>query len=242
MIEVSALGWMLLFTATLVVGMSKTAFPGANTVAVVLFATALPTRPSTAALLLVLLIGDAFALLSYRRQVDFPTLLRLLPAVAVGIVVGYAFFRIGDDALIRRVIGAMLFGIMLLTLWGRRHQAKRVGPVIGSAYGAFGGFTTMVANAGGPVISMYFLAARTPVKAFLGTSAWFFAIVNLTKVPFLASLGLFTPTLLLTVAILVPGVALGAIIGRTIAKRVPQRVFDRIIVTLTLLGALYLLR
>ncbi|WP_336297690.1 TSUP family transporter [Microbacterium sp. EF45047] len=99
----------------------------------------------------------------------------------------------------------------------------------------------MVANAGGPVMSMYFLATRTPMQVFLGTAAWFFAIVNLAKVPFLAGLGLFTPQVLLTDLLLAPLVVAGGLTGLRLAKRMPQRLFDRIVIVLTVLGAVTLL-
>ena len=120
-----------------------------------------------------------------------------------------------------------------------RARARR--RVATGIYGTLGGFTTMVANAAGPVMSMYFLATRTPVKVFLGTSAWFFAIVNLTKVPFLAGIGLLTPEVLLLDLTLAPMVVIGALIGIRIARRMPQRLFDRLVIALTIAGSIYLL-
>jgi len=113
--------------------------------------------------------------------------------------------------------------------------------VLSGVYGTLGGFTTMVANAGGPVMSMYFLATRTPVQVFLGTSAWFFAIINLVKIPFLAGLGLFEGHVLLMDAVLAPLVVLGALAGIRLAKRMNQVLFDRIVIVLTIAGAVYLL-
>ena len=51
-------------------------------------------------------------------------------------------------------------------------------PGFAHVFGPLGGFTTMVANAAGPVMSLYFVASRLPVQAVLGTAAWFFLIVN----------------------------------------------------------------
>ena len=108
-------------------------------------------------------------------------------------------------------------------------------------YGTLGGFTTMVANAAGPVMSMYFLAAKFPVREFLGTAAWFFAILNVLKVPFSAGLGLITfPSLLLDL-VLVPAVVVGAFAGRWIARRVDQLLFERLVIVFTIVGAGYLL-
>ena len=109
-------------------------------------------------------------------------------------------------------------------------------------YGSLAGFTTMVANAGGPVTSMYFLACRYPVKAFLGTTAWFFFLVNLVKLPFSLSAGLVNTTTLSLTAICAPVVVGAALAGRRLAEHMDQRVFEPIIIVLTTVSALPLLR
>ncbi|WP_313354634.1 sulfite exporter TauE/SafE family protein [Microbacterium sp.] len=244
--------WALLAFAALIAGLGKTALPGSSTIAVVILASVLPARTSTAAMLLLFIIGDVFALLAYRRHADWRTLLRLAPAVVVGLLVGAAFLAVSTDGIVRRTIGVILLAMVGLTLWRRRRTGVRTagsdqagarasGRITAAGYGTLAGFTTMVANSGGPVMSMYFLATRTPVKVFLGTSAWFFAIVNLTKVPFLAGIGLLTPEVLLLDLTLAPMVVLGALIGIRLARRMPQQLFDRLVITLTIAGSVYLL-
>ena len=109
-------------------------------------------------------------------------------------------------------------------------------------YGSLAGFTTMVANAGGPVTSMYFLACRYPVKAFLGTTAWFFFLVNLVKLPFSISAGLVNTTTMSLTVICAPIVIVSALAGRRLAERMDQWVFEPVIVALTIISALPLLR
>lgn len=239
--------WAVLAVAALTIGLAKTAIPGGGILPVALFAAVLPARTSTAALLLLLIVGDMFALVAYRRHAHWPTLLRLAPAVVAGLLAGFAFLALGDDSIVRRAIGIILLVMIAVTLW-RRLRRRRTdaapaehGVVVASTYGALAGFTTMVANAAGPVMSMYFLAMRTPVQVFLGTSAWFFAIVNLVKVPFLAGIGLFDGQVLLMDAVLIPLVVVGALVGVRVARRMKQQVFDWIVITLTIVGAAYLL-
>ncbi|QDE36136.1 sulfite exporter TauE/SafE family protein [Microbacterium foliorum] len=249
MIELAPLAWATLGLAAVTIGISKTALPGGSILAIALFATVLPARTSTAAMLLLLIVGDVFALITYRRHAHWPTLLRLAPAVLAGLLAGFAFLAIAGDGIVRRAIGVILLAMIAITLWRRWRQnraADAVAPapggiVLSGVYGALGGFTTMVANAGGPVMSMYFLATRTPVQVFLGTSAWFFAIINLVKIPFLAGLGLFDGHVLLMDAVLAPLVVLGALGGIRLAKRMNQVLFDRIVIALTIAGAVYLL-
>ncbi len=238
------LAWVALGAAAVTIGISKTALPGGSTLAIALFASVLPARTSTAAMLLLLIVGDVFALISYRRHAHWPTLLRLAPAVVLGLLAGFAFLALAGDGIVRRAIGVILLVMIAVTLWRRSRPttpSPRANMLLAGTYGTLGGFTTMVANAGGPVMSMYFLATRAQVMTFLGTSAWFFTIVNIVKVPFLAGLGLFPGPVLLMDAVLAPLVVIGALIGLRIARRIDQRLFDRIVIGLTIVGAVYLL-
>ncbi|MBO0594824.1 sulfite exporter TauE/SafE family protein [Nesterenkonia sp. E16_7] len=260
MVELDALSWVLLGAGALVVGLSKTALPGGGTLAVVLFAMALPARESTAALLVLLIVGDLFAISMYRRTVDWVLLRRLIWPVLLGVAVGTVFLGLASDAAVRRVIGAILLGLLVFTLLRRRRDQRRQGGRLGRqgqreqvrshsagsraagfGYGWLGGFTTMVANAGGPVMSMYLLAKRLDVKTFLGTAAFFFFAVNLVKVPFQIGLGLLNTEILGVVLVLVPLVVVAAFLGRWIAGRISQTVFERLVLGLTALGAVNLL-
>ena len=242
--ELSLLAWVALAVGAVMIGLSKAALPGAGTIAVVLFAAALPAKQSTGTILLLLIVGDALALLLYRRHADVRALLRLIPTVIAGILAGTLFLAFSSDEGVRRTIGILLLIVIGVTLWRRRARADAdavPGAAAAGFYGVMGGFTTMVANAAGPVMSMYFLASRLPVQVFLGTAAWFFAAVNVAKVPFSLSLGLITVPGLLIDLILVPAVVLGALVGRRIAAVISQRLFEHLVIALTILGAVYLL-
>lgn len=242
MIDLPVSAWLLLAAGAVIVGISKTALPGAGTLAVVVFAAILPARTSTAALLVLLIVGDILALTLYRRHADWRTLWRLAPAVVVGIAVGALFLALAQDVLVRRGIGAILVALVIVTLALRRGPVRPGGgraALLG--YGALGGFTTMVANAGGPVMSLYFLAARFDVRAFLGTAAWFFAVVNIAKLPIVIGLGLLTAPVLWLDLLLVPAVLVGGVLGRLIAGRLSQRTFETVVLVLTGATALWLL-
>lgn len=237
--------WALLGVAALVIGLSKTAVPGAGTVAVAIFAAVLPARQSTGTILLLLILADIFAVLTYRRHTVWKALLRLAPAVVAGILLGVVFLAFADDAWVKRTIGVILLVVIAITLFRRRMTAPVVDArphrLAAATYGTLSGFTTMVANAAGPVMSMYFLAMRFPVKEFLGTAAWFFAIVNVSKLPFSIGLGLITVPGLVIDLVLVPLVVGGALFGRWLAGRLNQVVFERLVIGFTIVGAVYLL-
>lgn len=246
--------------ATLLVGFSKTAVSGANTVSLAIFAVVLSARASTGVLLPILVAGDVLAVLIYRRHAHWPMLWRLFPAVGVGVVVGTGFLAWADDAAMGTSIGAILLLMAAVTLWRRRaartafeaeseqgprngpdQAAPRAGRIKARAYGALGGFTTMVANAGGPVMSMYLLSVDLRKLGFLGTSAFFFLVVNMSKVPFSVGLGLVNTETLLIDAALVPFVVPGALLGRWAVSRIDQRLFEQLVIVATVLGGLQLL-
>ncbi|MGQ4419076.1 sulfite exporter TauE/SafE family protein [Streptomyces sp. SAS_269] len=248
--HISGWGFAALALAALLVGFSKTAVSGANTVSLAVFAAILPARASTGVLLPVLIAGDVLAVLTYRRHAHWPTLWRLFPAVAAGLVAGTLFLVRADDAVVRTSIGAILLLMAGVTLW-RRHRAgaeaepdavtTRTGRMKARSYGVLGGFTTMVANAGGPVMSMYLLSAGFRKLGFLGTSAFFFLIVNVSKVPFSAGLGLIDGRSLLLDAALVVFVVPGALIGKWAVNRINQRLFEQLVIAATIVGGVQLL-
>lgn len=237
--------WVLLAIAAFAVGVSKTAIPGVTTVSVAIFAAILPAKQSTGALLVLLIVADVFAITAYRRHANWKVLIRLAPAVLVGLALGILFLAVADDEWVRKVIGVILLVVIAVTLVRRRIGQTVAGGgshrIAAASYGTLGGFTTMVANSGGPVMSMYFLASHFSVKEFLGTAAWFFAIVNVMKVPFSVGLGLITVPGLLLDLVLVPLVVGGALFGLWFADRIDQVLFERLVIVFTVVGAVYLL-
>lgn len=243
----SVLDWVMLALAATLVGVSKTALPGVATVPVALFAAVLPAKESTGALLVLLLVGDVTAVCAYRAFTDWAALRRLIPSVVGGVVGGTGLLVVAGDEVIRRVIGGMLVLLVVVNVVllvravpaaDDEHAPARL---VSVTYGFLGGFTTMVANAGGPVMSMYFLASRFSVSAFLGTAAWFFFVVNAIKLPFSLGLGLITRESLVMNLWLVPAVLVGAWMGRTWARRISQSWFNMAVMVLTLASGAYLL-
>lgn len=249
----SGLSWVLLLVAALLVGVSKTLLPGISTISVAIFASVMPAKISTGALLLLLMVGDAMALLAYRRSARWDVLVRMVPAVLLGLVLGAVFLNFAADGTVRRGIGWLLIVLMGITLWQRWSASRSGGSISGGGtgagragrtgsliFGGLGGFSTMVANSGGPVMSMYFLTQRFEVKAFLGTAAWFFAVMNALKLPFSLSLGLVNPHVVGVDLLLLPAVLMGGAIGWVSSSRINQRFFDGLIIVITLGGAIYL--
>jgi uncharacterized membrane protein YfcA len=205
----------------------------------------IPARESTAALLLVLLVGDVLAVSVYRRDADWRLLGHLVPGVLPGLGIGAAVLAVTDDQTLKRIIGAALLVLVLLQLWLSSHATsyeRRHWPTTARVCtGAAAGVTTMLANAAGPVMTLYLAGQRVDKRRFLGTSAWFFFCINLAKVPFSVGLGLIHADMLRMTALLVPLVLLGGLAGRRVVHRIHQRAFDMLVLATSALSAIALL-
>lgn len=235
--------WVLLGFAAFTIGISKTALPGAATLAVAIFAAILPARDSTGTMLILLLVGDILAIRTYWRDAEWTVLKRLVPGVLIGVGLGTLFLRFASDTTTKRFIGTLLLILIATTLTLMRlpNPPTIQGPIGRAVYGTLAGFTTMAANAGGPVTSMYFLASRFTVSTFLGTTAWFFFIVNLIKLPISIGLGIIRSDTLLIDLILAPIVITSALVGRRLAQRMDEKIFGPIVTVLTIISSLHLL-
>ena len=167
---------VLFVLAAVVVGFSKTAIGGLGAVAVAIFASLL-ARTSTAAVLLVYLVGDLFAIWHYRREFDWPLVRSLPPTVIPGLALGAAFLAVVDDATLRRSIGALILLTVVLQLW-LSHRGSRAALVHGragtAATGLAASFTTMTANAAGGGHGGLPRRQGRRKRQFVGTVAWFF--------------------------------------------------------------------
>ena len=237
---------LLMGLAAVVIGFSKTSLGGLAVVSIAIFATVLPAKESTAAVLVLLIVGDFVAVSHYRHDADWSLIRRLLPAVLPGLLLGSVFLRIVSDDVLRRGIGVVLLVLLLLQLlvkWRGDASDSTVHehPVVAWIAGIGAGFSTMTANAAGAVMTLYLSAAGVDKWRFIGTNAWFFLIVNLVKVPFSVGLGLMHWPDLARGALLAPLILLGGILGYATARLMSQRRFDVAVLLASTLAAVALL-
>ena len=244
MFELLPWQWGLVVLGALLIGVSKTGIAGLGVLAVAIYANILPARQSTGIILPMLICADVVAVAAYRRHAVWGHLWPLFPWVVVGVVTGYFTMGHINDAQVRRGIGAILLVMVVLHFWRRQRAGNEPIPHtlwFSALTGVLAGFTTMLANAAGPVMILYMLAVGLPKMEFLGTGAWYFLIVNLFKVPFSCQLGLITPGTLHFTAVLLPAVIAGALLGRLVVKHINQVWFETLALALTLVASARLL-
>lgn len=222
--------------AALLVGFSKTGMPGASIPAVAMMAEAFKenTKLSVGAILPLLIIGDLFAIAYYRRHADWQRLWQLFPFVAVGMVPGYLVLWLADGPVLRILIGAIILLLLGVQLGRRRFGWERLAEhkSFVAVTGVLAGFATTVSNAAGPVMSIYLVSNRLDKLQFLGTAAWFFFFMNVSKIPLYTVLGMLTPETLRFNLLLAPWVLVGGVLGIAIIRLVRQQIFDAMVLIL----------
>lgn len=236
--------WAIAISGALIVGISKTGLSGLGILAVALLALVFPARDSVGTVLILLIAGDIVAIITYRRTASWPHLIRLFPWAAVGVVAGAWALGKVDETTMRRLLAAVLIGLVILQVLRQRQPPSgetRPRTWVAAGTGLAAGFTTMVANAAGPIMNVYLLAMEMPKLLFVGTTAWYFFVMNLFKLPFSYALGMINGQNIPLSLTLVPVVVIGGLIGRWVLHRLDQRMFERIALVLTAVAAIRLL-
>jgi uncharacterized membrane protein YfcA len=214
----------------LLVGISKGGFGGGvgliGTPMVALVTT--PTR-AAAILLPILCAMDVVGVIAYRRSWDPVNMRILVPGSVFGILLGTATFRFLDENLIRLLIGALALAFVLRYWLARTPAGEPAAPDrrAGSLWAALSGFTSFVAHAGGPPLSVYLLPQKMDKTLFVGTTVIYFAFVNYLKLIPYSLLGQFSGENLLTSLLLSPLAPLGMWLGIWLHRRIDERLFYR---------------
>lgn len=231
--------------AALCTGLAKTGIPGLGILIVVLMALAFPgeTKQSVGTLLPLLVVGDIMAIAWYRRHAEWRKLLTLIPAVVAGIVAARFFLAWIDEDHFSPVLGGLVLGMIGLELARRRFGFEKLPHhwAFVNGTGLLAGFSTTIGNVAGPIMSVYFLSKGWVKEAFMGTAAWFFFTVNVSKLPILWQIDLISKESLMLDLKLAPLVIAGGLMGFWLLPRISAGVFTWMVLILSALSALKLM-
>ena len=203
------------------IGMAKTGLGGLGMVVVPVMANIFGAKSSTGILLLLLIMADFFCVRYYHMHADIRQLVKLIPSTIIGILTGVLIGDVLSDEDFRLLLaGVIIAGAVMMIIKVDIKENKIFSIVIGF----LGGFITMIGNAAGPIMSIYFLSMGFNKNKFIGTAAWFFLFVNFFKVPFHVFIwNTIDLDILLFDLSLFPFILIGAIIGVWIVKKIPER-------------------
>ena len=228
----------------MLVGMAKTGIHGAGMVAVPLLAIGFGGRTSSGIMLPILILGDLMAVYHYHRYAQWKCLNRVLPFAFLGVLLGAYVGIFIDDVVFRQVMAIIIFLSTGIMIFNERYQSQMIlqNWLLIASLGIAAGFTTMVGNLAGSVIAVYLLSLNLLKNQFIGTAAWFFLIINLAKVPFhVYSWETITWSSLFLDSLVLPFIASGSFLGAQIVKRIPEQIYRRFIIFMTILAALIMM-
>ena len=226
------------------IGLAKGGFGGLGALLTPILALVLPVASAVGVLLPMLMAGDMFALYMYWKEWDFDLVKRMLPAGAAGALAGTALLAWLPPDGLRIVLGVFVLLVVAYRFTSDRIQAIRYRPKPwhAPAAGFLAGVASGMFNNGGPAFSSYLLLQKLTARPFIATSAIYFALLNLIKVPGFLYTGVLNVPLLLSLWWVFLFVPLGIWVARVTLTRVSPAAFEWIIMILLIFSSLWLLR
>ncbi len=218
------------FVVCTLVGIAKAGFAGGiGVLATPLFCLAVDPRKAVGVLLPVLCAADLFSMYYYRRLFAGRPLAYALVGACGGIVLGAFFLGTLQERHLKVFVGAIallfVFYRVGRALAGRASSSWRPGLPTGVLFGLVAGFCSTMAHAGGPIMAAYLLPQGLGRRVYVGTTVFFFGIVNHLKLIPYGSLGMLQgPNLLFSLSLL-PTVPLGVWLGVTLNKKISESAF-----------------
>ena len=240
----STLQLIVLAISAVLIGINKTGLPGLGLLPVVMLANTFPTGISTGLQLGMLALADLPAAWYYRKTVNWKQLLRLIPAALVGIIIGSIVLRSVPGNSLNVLIAIV---ILILCVFGftkdlifRDKEKIPTHWSFAASFGLLAGFTTQVANAAGPIMAIYLIAMRFEKKEYMGTASWYFLLLNWTKVPIFISEGRITMDSVKADLATIPLLLVGAALGIWLLNKMPQKLFEKVVLALSAIATIKL--
>ena len=242
--DISVTAWLFATTAAFVVGLSKAGIKGISILNVTLMALAFEAKASTGLVVPLLIVGDIIAVVYYHRHANWWYIVRFLPWMIVGILLGVYAGNDLDEEVFKIYMAIIILVSVGMMYWWDRRKSVTVPThwAFAGLVGSLAGVTTLSGNLGGPFSNLYFLAMRVRKNEFIGTAAWLFLIINLIKLPFHIFVWetVNANTLLFNLK-LVPGILLGMLVGVRLIKIIQDDFYRKMILVLTALGAVMIM-
>jgi uncharacterized protein len=225
-------------------GVSKGGFLGLGVMALPLMSLFVPPLQAAAIILPTAVAQDCLTLWAYRRTWSAWNLKLMLPSMVIGMFTAWLMAASLTATHIRLAIG-LIAALFVLRHWlSRRFERYTPQPntATGVVFGIIGGFTTMLANAGGPAWQIHLLPQKLDRLTYVGTIAILFAASNVIKIPGFATLGFLTYDNILVGLALVPIAVASNYAGIWLVRRTSNELFFRIAYVLMFVIAIELIR
>lgn len=233
------------YLGAFLIGLSKAGLAtGLGMLTTPLVASAMPARVAIGVVLPLLCCADVMTIALYWKKWSAALVRWPLAGALLGILVGMLFVDSVSERGLRVAIGTIGLAMTGLLLIRNRFGSTRAyappwwhGLLVGIA----AGFSSTIAHAAGPIIAIYFLAQKPDKLNFVASTALFFTVNNLLKVPPYLAADLINEATLRADLRYLPAIPLGVAAGWLVNRLIPQGAFDRIVYALLIVTSLQLL-
>lgn len=242
--DISIAAWTMAATAVFLMGISKAGLKGMSIFNVTLMALAFGSRASTGLFIPLLLVGDVFAVVYYNRHTQWKYILRFLPWMVTGILLGVFIGKDLPEKEFKWGMVVVIFISLGMLLWWEKRKSESVPThwLFSGSMGIMAGICTMIGNLAGAFTNIFFLAMRLPKNEFVGTAAWLFLITNFFKLPFhIWVWGTISTESLAINLRLLPAIFAGLVLGVFLVKKINEKNYKRFILVVTAIGAVAIL-
>ncbi|WP_369920132.1 sulfite exporter TauE/SafE family protein [Marinomonas polaris] len=213
--------FVVLFLAGLITGFSKFSVGGMGLLILPIVMIVFPGPEALGMILPLYIITDILAVWSYRSKIAWAVLARFLPLAFLGVFVASHFLANINGEQFVNFLGFTILAMIALGLYlDFRPATFMQKPWAAYTMGFLGGIVTMMANAAGPLFSLFLLEQKLDKETYVSTRAWAFFIINVVKLPFYISLGLLSVESTQASLYAVPGLIVGSFIGYHFLKKV----------------------
>ena len=242
--DISIAAWTMAATAVFLMGISKAGLKGMSIFNVTLMALAFGSRASTGLFIPLLLVGDVFAVVYYNRHTQWKYILKFLPWMITGILLGVFIGKDLPEKEFKWGMVVVIFISLGMLLWWEKRKSESVPThwLFSGSMGIMAGICTMIGNLAGAFTNIFFLAMRLPKNEFVGTAAWLFLITNFFKLPFhIWVWGTISTESLAINLRLLPAIFAGLLLGVFLVKKINEKNYKRFILVVTAIGAVAIL-
>jgi uncharacterized membrane protein YfcA len=236
--------WLAWICLGLCIGLSKAGYTGVPSIIIPVIAIIFGARESTGLTLPLLCFADVLAVIYYNRHTEWKYLIKLIPWTLAGFALALWVDSLVPVQAFKYLMGGCILAGLIVMVWNERRSKDAALPSAwwySALFGIAGGFSTTIGNIAGPIMSVFLLSMRLPKNSFVGTSAWFFLIVNYLKLPVQIFLWKnITWDVLAFDLTLVPFVLIGGVIGVITIKKISEPVYRKVIMVLTLVSTIFM--
>lgn len=243
-IQLTNFDWFLAFLGAILLGIGKAGLKGIGIVIVTIMAIVFGGKQSTGVLIPMMVVADVFAVIYYHRHTQWKFLIKLLPSMVIGVLLGVWLGNDISDILFKQLMAVLILGIVVVMIYMDRKKTNEIpsSKIFSNSIGLLSGFTSMIGNLAGSFSTIYFLAMRLPKNEFIGTAAWLFFIINVFKLPFhIFVWKTVSSESLIINLILVPGIIFGFYVGIKLVKLINNEIYRKFILLVTGIGAIVIL-